>query len=482
MIEKINAPLFQALVNHKESNPISFHVPGHKNGNVFLNSAKTLFNDLLAIDVTELKGLDDLHDPQEVIKEAQTLLSEHYHTKKSYFLINGTTVGNIAMIYATIKPGELVLVQRNCHKSIINGLKLIGATPIFITPQIDSKTMTPTGLRHDDVITALNTYKEAKALILTNPSYYGFSQDLTAIIDSAHANQVPVLVDEAHGAHFSLNKPFPKSALQCNADIVVQSAHKTLPAMTMGSYLHINKNSNIDVDKVENYLKIFQSSSPSYPIMASLDLARLYLQSLTGSKIDSIVSSHHSFKKKLKRLDELIVIDNCEEGNYTIDPLKLVIQASNKATGVSLQKQLEGQGIYTELADTKNVLLILPLAEMKNSEEVFLRISHALKGVKAPDREVSSEENILNSNFKRISSLAISYKEMENRKVKTVSIVESKGKIAAEAIIPYPPGIPVIMPGEVITSEMLNEINNWKDSGVRIQGKSEFNNIKVFED
>jgi arginine/lysine/ornithine decarboxylase len=469
-------------MNHKESNPISFHVPGHKNGNVFLNSAKSLFKDLLALDVTELNGLDDLHDPEEVIKEAQNLLASYYNAKKSYFLVNGTTVGNIAMLFATINTGELVLVQRNCHKSIINALTLIGATPIFITPQVDINTMTPTGLQHDDVIEALNTYSEAKALILTNPSYYGFAQDLTKIVESAHASQVPVLVDEAHGAHFGLGKPFPKSALQCNADIVVQSAHKTLPAMTMGSYLHINEKSLVDVEKVEYYLKIFQSSSPSYPIMASLDLARNYLQSLNENRINTIISSHSSFINKLKSLNKLKVISDCQESNYILDPLKVIIQASNKATGISLQKQLEKEGIFTELADSKNVLLILPLAEIKNQQEVISKISDALKGVKVPNREVRLNENFVFSRNRRVSKLAFSYKEMEKRKVVTMELAQSSGKIAAEVIIPYPPGIPVLMPGEVITSEKLTEIKNWKDSGVRIQGKSEFNNIKVFDD
>lgn len=265
-------PLYEALIEFKERGPLSFHVPGHKNGLNFPQEAIREFKGILSIDVTELAGLDDLHSPFECIDEAQQLLAEVYNTKRSYFLINGSTVGNLAMILSCCGEHDIVLVQRNCHKSIINGLKLAGANPI-LDPWIDEAYNVPVGVRNEIIKNAIGKYPNAKALILTHPNYYGMGMDLEASIAFAHAHKIPVLVDEAHGAHLCLGEPFPKSALTYGADIVVHSAHKTLPAMTMGSYLHINSHL-VDEDKVTTYLSMLQSSSPSYPIMASLDIAR----------------------------------------------------------------------------------------------------------------------------------------------------------------------------------------------------------------
>jgi arginine/lysine/ornithine decarboxylase len=478
MNEIINAPLYRALVHHMEKKSISFHVPGHKNGEVFTMGAESVYENLLKIDVTELNGLDDLHDPQEVIKEAQNLLTKYYKTEKSYFLVNGTTVGNIVMLFSTVNAGEVVLIQRNCHKSILNALAIIGATPVFLSPEVDNTTVTATGLSYKQVKEAVKTYPKAKALVLTNPSYYGYAQDLTSIVEVVHSNDILVLVDEAHGAHFSLGDPFPKSAIYSKADIIVQSAHKTLPAMTMGSYLHINNKELIQ--KIEYYLQVFQSSSPSYPIMASLDLARDYIQSLTNEKKLTIILSHQAFKRKLQAIEGIKLVTKAVNGNYKIDPLKVIIQSTNKISGYAIQKCFEAYGIYTELADPKNVLLILPLAQINNQEDIIRKIKTALKGVKASNREVS-----FNTDYKEIHSiteLAISYREMEKRSVTERLLEKCIGHIAAEAIVPYPPGIPVIMPGEIIIEEKINEIIFWKNEGARFQGKSNLNTIKVFAD
>jgi len=232
-------PLYSALSKHKNQNPISFHVPGHKNGALFPEIASKDFDHILKLDVTELTGLDDLHDAEGVIAQAEELTADLYGVLHSSFLINGSTVGNIAMILGTCSKGDRVLVQRNSHKSIINGLQLAEVQPIFISPEYDDLIKVPTGVSFHSVKKGIEEYPDTKAIIVTYPNYYGHAIELRSILELAHERNIPVLVDEAHGAHFIL-EGFPESAVTLGADIVIHSAHKTLPAMTMGSFLHFN--------------------------------------------------------------------------------------------------------------------------------------------------------------------------------------------------------------------------------------------------
>lgn len=265
MMDQTSVPLYETLIRHSQRHPVSLHVPGHKNGSLFPKIAKDLYGSLLTIDVTELTGLDDLHEPSGAIQIAETLLADFYGAKRSFFLINGTTVGNLSMVLSICGPNDEVLVQRNCHKSIMNALKLSGAKPIFIHAEIDESTEVPTFVDAAEIKKLLTKYPLVKGIIITNPNYYGMTFDLKEIIAEAHKRGIPVLVDEAHGAHFNLGASFPQSAIHAGADIVVHSAHKTLPAMTMGSYLHYNSNL-VPLDRLTFYLRALQSSSPS-PIM-----------------------------------------------------------------------------------------------------------------------------------------------------------------------------------------------------------------------
>src|SRR5574342_473859 len=196
-MKQTRTPLFDQLIKHNQKSPISFHVPGHKFGEVFLEKGQSFFSDILKLDATEITGLDDLHSPEGVILEAEELLADLYRTQKSFFLINGSTVGNLSMILSAINENDLVLVQRNSHKSIMNGIKLAKANPVFISPDFNMEYKVAGGLNIDDIKSAINQYPDAKALILTYPNYYGLTYDLKSIIDLAHTHGIPVLVDEA---------------------------------------------------------------------------------------------------------------------------------------------------------------------------------------------------------------------------------------------------------------------------------------------
>lgn len=476
MNNQLKTPLFDVLVDHVKKNPVSFHVPGHKYGQINQPQANRYFRQVLQIDATELSGLDDLHSPEGAILEAELLLASLYQTKKSYFLINGSTVGNLAMIMATCNEGSKVLVQRNCHKSILNGLSLAKANPVFLEPEFNQEWKVPSGLPLETVKEAIHLYPEARALILTYPNYYGMGYELQEIIKEAHQHDIPVLVDEAHGPHFILGAPFPPSALQLGVDMVVQSAHKTLPAMTMGSFLHVNS-SRVNNDKVREYLAMFQSSSPSYPIMASLDLARNYLATYKPNDLTFLLNEIQRFKKELADIPAIKVLDYPNDNG---DPLKITLQSRSRLNGFGLQRKLEEVSIFTELADPNNLLFIFPLLKEGQSfplKDAVLKIKQALADLPLKDAEEGFELASQN-----ISTLAIPFKDMVNITVNEVEITATLGEVCAETIIPYPPGIPLLIKGERITKDKLSQLNRLLNSGARFQGGSLLKDgrIKIF--
>lgn len=467
-------PLYEALLVHTKKSSDSFHVPGHKNGTVFSKYGKDLYRQLLAIDVTELRGLDDLHYPTGVIKEAQEIAAHLYGSLKCFFLIGGSTVGNLAMIMATCKEGDTVLVQRNCHKSLLNGLRLAKVNPIFLQPNFDLEAQIATCLDEMIVLEAIKKYPTAKALIITNPNYYGYTSTLQNIITKAHQNNIAVLVDEAHGAHFGHPSTLlPKSAIIEGADIVVQSAHKTLPAMTMASYLHYNSEI-VDIKKLSYFLQLFQSSSPSYPIMASLDLARHFLATLPEKEVENTVKAIKAFKTFINTIPQLKTV---ESESYEIDPLKVTVQSQCKLTGFQLQELFEEAGIYTELADTRNVLFVMPLVITTDLIFIAEKIKQKLSEYENVPRYNKLDVTYVN----KISSLAMSYPEMDETDIKLIPLKNSVGRIIAEEIIPYPPGVPLLISGEKVEKIHIEYIKDLTVAGASFQGANIFETgVRVF--
>jgi len=469
-MDQAKTPLYTKLMSHADGKPFSFHVPGHKNGTVFPEKGQRFFADILKLDATEITGLDDYHSAEGVILEAEELLTDLFKTKKSFFLLNGSTVGNLAMILAAIKEEDVVLVQRNSHKSIMNGLMLAKARPVFISPEYNENFAVAVGPSLKAVQAAIQQYPGAKALILTYPNYYGLTYDLKSIIDLAHRFRIPVLVDEAHGAHFIAGDFFPKSAVELGADLVVQSAHKTLPAMTMGAFLHYQTD-RVPMSKLKSYLQALQSSSPSYPLMASLDLARYYLGSYNQEDLSYLKAALQQFRICLGQLESLSVLPGD-------DPLKITIQSWS---GFELQTKLEAKGIFTELADPYNVLFVLPL--LKRNMGHYLQ--EAAEKITEIARTIPKKINHLDTKWsaKGISTLAASYKEMENQHSEYIPLEEAAGRVCAEPIIPYPPGIPICVPGEFITEEDIQLIFYLVGKDAKIQGGDNLSagKISVFQ-
>ncbi len=478
--------LFQKLINHYKNSLASFHVPGHKMGRGFNPIGRKYYKEILKLDMTELTGLDDLHQPKEVILESEKRAACLYQADKTFFLVNGSTTGNIAMILTICQPGDKIIVQRNVHKSVINGLILARARPIYIDPEPIPQLGISGGIRKSSLINALRMNEDVKAVLITNPSYYGISINIEAISDIVHKYNIPLLVDEAHGAHYGLHPMFPSSAIQNGADISVQSTHKTLSAMTMGSMLHV-KSKYVDIDRLKMFLSMIQTSSPSYPILASLDLTCDWIESEGKRLWDQIFKYLNTFYKKAINFKNINVIHNFEHDEFLLDPLKIIIHSKNEHyTGIDIQKLLERKKIFPELADFHNTLLIASLGTSnKDFDILYKALVDIDEKIKSNHKGILNFEYINKINYlENKNTTDVSFDKILYSDTTYVLIEKAVGNIAAEMITPYPPGIPVVQLGEVITIDRVKYITSLYNMGIKIQGlysNKQGNSIKIIK-
>ncbi|SDJ71984.1 aminotransferase class I/II-fold pyridoxal phosphate-dependent enzyme [Salimicrobium halophilum] len=472
MVDQNRAPLWEALQRYKDLNRESYHVPGHKNGRIFPKEAREIFREILKIDATEIDGLDDLHHPAGVIRAAEGLARDHFGSEETHFLVNGSTSGNLAMILAVCRRGSRVLVQRNAHKSVMHGLELAGVEPVFLSPEWEEETGRFSDFTAQRVQEGYEQFPDASALIVTYPDYFGRTYDLEAIVRFAHDKGMPVLVDEAHGVHFSLHDNFPKDALSTGADVVVQSAHKMAPAMTMGAYIHI-QGSLVSRERLRSKLQVVQSSSPSYPILASLDLARNYLAEWKEGNLFSFL------KKVREELDSFT--DQWEVSSRTEkdDLLKVSIRPAS-IDGFTLASMLEEQGVYPEMATSKEVLLTfgLEVSEMwAKDKDAFKEVSRLLQ-----NEEKHAKIKGADIAFPAVGQLDATYEEMERMPTFVVDLEDAIGYLAAEAVIPYPPGIPIVLKGERIRSEQVEMISILLKQQATFQNENIETSLTIFEE
>ncbi|MFZ3578518.1 aminotransferase class I/II-fold pyridoxal phosphate-dependent enzyme [Virgibacillus sp. DJP39] len=457
-------PIYNKLVNFSGKKPISFHVPGHKNGTLFPEQAKAVFGSALSLDMTELSGLDDLHAPFGVIAEAEELASDYFGSDHTFFLVGGSTAGNLAMILSVCSDGDKIIVQRNSHKSVMNGLELAGARPVFIAPEYDHTVNRYTSPSLDSIKQAIDLNPDSKGVVLTYPDYFGKTYDIKSVIDYAHVHNIPVLVDEAHGVHFSLGEPFPNSALELGADLVVQSAHKMAPSMTMSSYLHMNTPLILKQD-ISHYLQMIQSSSPSYPLMASLDLARSFLATMSHNDIKLILKSVRDIRSLFAESTLWDVLPITDRD----DPLKITLQTKPGLSGLDVAHAFEEKGIYPELATYNQILFIHGLAVFDGKRHLGNSIKIVTEQLKIMDKHATIEITKVFPNS--IEELAMGYKLMKKQTPYLQSLNEAIGEIAADSVIPYPPGIPIILKGERITANHIGLVKDLLQQGARMQNK-----------
>lgn len=418
--------------------------------------------------------MDDLHQPEGIIAEAQSLAAEAYWADETKFLIGGSTAGNIALIMAVCKPGDKIIVQRNCHKSVYNGLILARANPVFIVPAVDLATGAAAGLRREDVERTLLAHPDAKAVFLTNPTYYGMGIELAKMAAAVHRFGIPLLVDEAHGAHYGFHPALPPSAMQCGADAAVQSTHKMAASLTMTSMLHI-QGSRIDRDRLFRALAMIQSSSPSYPLLASLDLARRHMVMEAEREFDRVLPLLASLRERIAGLPWLQTAALTENSVFsTLDPLKLMlIVRSNALTGFQLQSLLEENGVFPELADSGHVLLAASTGTSVQDVERVWQLLERLHPALLPEAELLFQPyppngSLLASSFLR--EQAMTMHEAYDAEKRVVPLAEAEGNISAEMVIPYPPGVPLIVPGERIDAQLIALLETLRAGRTRFHG------------
>lgn len=477
-MKREDAPLLEALLTHSINYKTGFHVPGHRSGRGLQPEAHIL-RDIMNIDLTELTGLDDLHDPEGPILQAQQLAAQCFGAELTFFLVNGSTVGNLAALLTLCAPDDIVIVQRNVHKSIIHGLMLAGAQAVFLQPHCDEATGLPVGVRLHDVEKALQRYPEAKGVIITNPNYYGMGIDISRLADLTHTYGKPLVVDEAHGAHYGFHPKLPNSALAGGADLVIQSTHKMLTALTMGAMLHV-QGTRIDRELLKQRLAMLQSSSPSYPIMASLDASRRLLHTEGTVWISRSLQEIERLESSIRQWPWYRAVADAPAAAYeSKDPYKVTLSdVTGTLDGFEFRRQLERRGLMCEMADPRHVLLVLSLSVQRSEIEDLLEgLEHIAVDFALPDKlDDRTEDHSLAGHmvvYDTTVSEPVPFRMPKPAHLSAVALSEASGFVSGEMIIPYPPGIPILYPGERITERTLRILTELASKGAKFQGAAD---------
>lgn len=459
--------LYEQLADYAKSDYYPFHMPGHKR-------AEFNFVNPYQIDITEIEGFDNLHHAQDLLLDAQKRLADIYHSKKSYYLVNGSTCGILSAVGAVVKRGDHVLVARNCHKSVYHAINLFGLKADYIYPRFMECGIQGT-VEPDQVEDALKIYGDINLVILTSPTYDGIVSDIRKIADVTHKYNASLLVDEAHGAHFSLSEFFPESSIHQGADLVVHSLHKTLPAFTQTAALHVASD-RTDCRKLEEMLGVFQSSSPSYLLMAGIDRCVGMIERSGRQLFEQYRERLDRFYEACTNLKYLRVLTGKDYEAYhvpAVDQGKILIQTGKAGIdGVQLYRVLlERYHLQMEMCTPQYVLAMTSLMD---TQEGFDRLFWALLEI---DRDVcgqkKTETEYPGLNLKEV--YAVREKMMEisvaaDYDAEETDFKDCVGKICAEYIYLYPPGIPMIVPGEKISAELLKNIGQCREMGLQVQG------------
>ncbi|WP_088067801.1 aminotransferase class I/II-fold pyridoxal phosphate-dependent enzyme [Gottfriedia luciferensis] len=464
-------PLFSSLLEHAKKNPIQFHIPGHKKGNGMDPTFREFIGDnALSIDLINIAPLDDLHHPKGKIKQAQDLAAKAFGADHTFFSVQGTSGAIMTMVMSVCGPGDKIIVPRNVHKSVLSAIIFSGATPIFVHPEIDSELGISHGITTNAVKEAILNNPDAKAVLVINPTYFGFVADLKSIVDLAHSHGLAVLVDEAHGVHIHFHDELPISAMQAGADMAATSVHKLGGSMTQSSILNVREGI-VNVHRVQSVLSMLTTTSTSYLLLASLDVARKRLATVGEELLTDTIKLANNARNKINSIEGLY----CpgyelvgKEATFHFDPTKLLISVKKLGiTGHDVEVWLrERFNIEVEMSDLYNVLCILTPGD---SEEDVQMLIHALE-VLVSEFEISKQTTSLNVEIPTIPNLAVSPRDAFYAETESVPLEESVGRIIAEFVMVYPPGIPIFLPGEEITLENLVYIKKNIEAGLPVQG------------
>jgi len=470
-MKQIETPLFSSLLEHAKKNPIQFHIPGHKKGNGMDPTFREFIGDnALSIDLINIAPLDDLHHPKGKIKQAQDLAAKAFGADHTFFSVQGTSGAIMTMVMSVCGPGDKIIVPRNVHKSVLSAIIFSGATPIFVHPEIDSELGISHGITTNAAKEAILNNPDAKAVLVINPTYFGFVADLKSIVELAHSHGLAVLVDEAHGVHIHFHNELPISAMQAGADMAATSVHKLGGSMTQSSILNVREGI-VNVHRVQSVLSMLTTTSTSYLLLASLDVARKRLATVGEELLTNTIRLANNARNKINSINGLYCPGYDlvgKEATFNFDPTKILISVKKLGiTGHDVEVWLrERFNIEVEMSDLYNVLCILTPGD---SEEDIQQLIHALE-VLVTEFDISERNTNLNVEIPTIPNLAVSPRDAFYSETESVPLEDSVGRIIAEFVMVYPPGIPIFLPGEEITLENLVYIKKNIEAGLPVQG------------
>lgn len=460
-------PIFEALNNFKKMRVVPFDVPGHKRGKGNKDLTNFLGEQCMTIDVNSMKPLDNLCHPISVIKEAEELAADAFGASNAFFMVNGTTSAVQAMILSTCKKGDKIILPRNVHRSVINALILCGAIPVYVNPQINHKLGIALGMSLREVEKAIVENPDAKAVFVNNPTYYGICSNLKAITDLAHKHNMLALVDEAHGTHFYFGQDLPVSAMAAGADMSSVSMHKSGGSLTQSSFLLLGE--NVNADYVRQIINLTQTTSGSYLLLSSLDISRKNL-AINGEEIfeqvkqmaqyarDEInqIGDYYAYSKELINGDTIYDFDMTKLSVYTLDV---------GLAGIEVYDILRDEyDIQVEFGDIGNILAYVSVGDRQRDLERLVGALSEIRRLYKKDNKGMLDHEYINP------EVVLAPQEAFYSEKKSVSLNSSEGEICTEFVMCYPPGIPILAPGERITREIIEYIKYTKEKGCSLTG------------
>ncbi|WP_039895853.1 aminotransferase class I/II-fold pyridoxal phosphate-dependent enzyme [Lyngbya sp. PCC 8106] len=485
MLDQTKTPLLETLKTLANRPHAAFYAPGHKRGNgMNLLLQNVLGSSVFKADLPELPELDNLFAPEGVIESAQQLAAAAFGAEQTRFLVNGSTGGIIASILATCGTGDKIIMPRNVHQSVISGLVLSGAIPVFLQPEYNAEWDLTYSITPEAVETALKHHADIKAVLMVYPTYQGICGNIEQIAKITHDYNIPLLVDEAHGPHFYFHADLPIAALTAGADLVVQSTHKVLGAMTQASMLHLQGN-RIDRSRLNQALQMIQSSSPSYLLLASLDAARQQMATQGQELMNQTLQLAETAKISLEKIPGISVLNlpKIKQNSFiALDSTRLSVNVSDLGlTGYQADEILHQQfGVTAELPNLKHLTFIISLGNTEADIEQLVKGFTQLSEM-SHDFQTISPEFPLPPVFSSV--VRFSPRDAFEGASQRRSVDDCIGCISAEMVCPYPPGIPILMPGEQISADAINYLHKVLSVGATITGCSDptLETLKIYK-
>ncbi len=466
-LDQNKAPIYEALQTFRNMRVVPFDVPGHKHGRGNPELTAFLGEQCVAVDVNSMKPLDNLCHPVSVIGEAEALVADAFGAAHAFLMVGGTTSSVQSMVLSTCKRGEKIILPRNVHRSVINALVLCGAIPVYVNPEVDRRLGISLGMQREQVAKAIAENPDAKAVLVNNPTYYGICSDLRAIVKMAHEAGMYCLADEAHGTHFYFGEGMPVSAMEAGADMAAVSMHKSGGSLTQSSLLLIGP--NVNAGHVRQIINLTQTTSGSYLLMSSLDISRRNL-ALRGREVFAGVVKMAEYAR-----EEINAVGGFDafgrelvNGNsiYDFDPTKLSVHTRNIGlAGIEVYDLLRDEyDIQIEFGDIGNILAYLSIGDRAQELE---RLVSALAEIR---RRYQRDSSGLLSQEYIAPEVVKSPQEAFYASKKSLPIQETEGLVCSEFVMCYPPGIPILAPGERITREILDYIEYAREKGCSMTG------------